>query len=252
MVVHTKRAKAKQVTGDGLKEAAMALRPKEVARVTFPALEAKRSVREGLAIFKKYRDACRRLYPGIDLAQLDALPELADRLIAQQREVTRASAGSSLDMLEPAARTWREQLLSIARVLALQGAVDAKELARIEAGRGSGDAFDDVLALVKLLTPHRAKVESLLGAGALTKAQDAARAAISALGGGSADSAGELLDARELRDRYATLLINGHDRLRLAVGLFTSYREAALLVPPLSSGGGKKSASEEPQDAPKS
>ena len=40
--------------------------------------------------------------------------------------------------------------------------------------------------------------------------------------------------AADLRDRYATLLIQGHDRLRAAVAAVSSYRKAAEIVGPLA------------------
>ena len=72
--------------------------------------------------------------------------------------------------------------------------------------------------LCELLLPHLTAVEALAGPGAMTQAAAAAEAAKQLLGHARVDS-GALEEAIELRDRLATLVLHGHDRMRVYVAL---------------------------------
>lgn len=239
---------AKKQQGEVLEQAALALRPKEVTQLSFDPLTAKAAAKKGLAAIAKRRAELKKKYPGIALSELDALPELADRIAAQQRVVQRASAAGNVAELLPVTASWRRRLLALAQALAESGAVEAKALAAIEKGTGPGDLVRDVSDLVQLLTPVRAKVEAFAGAGALTTAKAAADAAIAALGGGAANVE-QVADARDLRDRYASVFAARHDRLRAAAAVLFGYREAAALVPSIVDGSARKKTEPTPPAA---
>ncbi len=206
---------AKKAKSDVLLEAAQALRPREVTQLSFDPLQAKHAVSDGLKALQKHRAALQRSYPGFVLAELEVLPELCDRIAEQQRVVQKASSAGAVAEVASPAQLWRRQLLLIATGLSLGGGVDARSLAAIERGSGLADNLRDVLDLAVLLAPHRTKVEALHGPGALAKAEQAARTALDALGGGT-DRSVLVKDAAALRDRYATLVVLRHDRLRAA------------------------------------
>lgn len=225
----------KKKSVDVLAEAARDLRPKEIGRLTFEVLSAKGACRDGLAKLKPHRALLARRYPGFDLSELDSLPELCDRTAAAQRIVQRAAGGPSATELLPAAQGWRRKLLPLAQALAEAGALDRKAVARIISGAGVPDQLQDVIDLVSLLSPQRSKIEAVHGAGALGDADQAAKKAIAALGKGTATSE-EAGQAAELRDRYATLVVRRHDRLRAALAAVAGYRDADKLAPPLNDG----------------
>lgn len=230
---------AKKQAGDVLLKAANDLREKEVSQLSFDPATAKAAVSDGLKRLAKHRAALKKGHPAFDQTEFDSLPELADRVAAQQRLVQKAVSGGVVAELVPAALEWRRALLPFAQSLAARGQLDAREVAAVAAGSGTSDNLRDVLDLVKLLTSQKSKAESALGAGALSQAQSAAEAALGALSSGR--GASEAVEAAaDLRDRYATLLSRRHDRLRAALAAVTSYREAGSLVPPLVDGVRKK------------
>jgi hypothetical protein len=233
------KTKKKQKKGDWLFDLAMDLRIKEIIQLSFDPATAKAACSDGLKRLSKYRVTLKKRFPGFALAQFDALPELADRLAAQQRFVQKAVSGGVVGELVPAALAWRRQLLPFAQTLAAKGDLDAREVAAIAAGAGTSDNLRDVLDLVKLLTPLKSKVESLLGAGALAAAQEATEAALGSLSTGRGASEA-VQQAADLRDRYATLLVRWHDQLRAAFAAVVGYRDAGALVPPLVDGSRAK------------
>lgn len=234
----------KKSGGDELLTMAQALRAAEVKQLRFVLLDAKSATRDGLRRLEKYAAVLARDYRGFDLPALRRLPELCDRAIAQQRIVQKATRAAALEVVLPPAQVWRRKLLTLAQSLSESGAVDARKLAPIAAGLGALDNVQDVLDLVKLLTPHEAKVEAIHGAGALGLAERAAKAAFEVLGAGRGDS-DAVEDAADLRDRYATLILRLHDRLRAALAAVTTYADASTLVPPLNSGRAKPTAAED-------
>ncbi len=240
---------AKKQQGDAVKSAALALRPKEVGQLSFDPLYGKGATKKGLVFVDKYRAVLKKKYPGFDLSELDSLPELADRIAEQQRIVQKSSQAGSFTDLVPELTSWRRRLMSSAQALAETGAVDRKALAAIEKGSGPADLARDVADLVELLTPQRAKVEAFIG-GTLSAAKAIADAAIAALGGGATNEKA-IATARDLRDRYASLFVARHDRLRSAIAAVTSYREAETLVPPLFPGNPGKKPGAPPAEPPK-
>lgn len=229
------KKKASKPKADVLLAAALALKPREVIQLSFDPLQAERAINKALLALKKYRSELLRNYRGFDLSEFDALPEICERIAVQQRIVQKLSGGGVLAQLAPAAHEWRRQLLPVAVGLSVTRLIDPTDVADIERGTGTQDNLRDVLDLVELLTPHRAKVEALYGKDALSKAAQAARAAIDALAGlkGSAE---QVAEAAGLRDRYATLLVERYDRLRAAFAAVVSYRDAVSHAGPLADG----------------
>lgn len=217
------------------------LDPKAVQQLTFDPVFAKASLREGLKQLGKWRTQLQKNHKGFKLDELDALLELVDRVIVQQRIVQTAVSGRALKDVFPAALEWRRKLLPFAQSLAAAGLIDSARVESIVKGQGPVDNVTDVADLVALLRPQNKRVEAMFGAGALNHAENASTEALAALGVSRKPSV-EVEAAAELRDRYATLVVLGHDRLRAALAAVTSYREAGALVPPLSSGAKAKQA----------
>ncbi len=224
---------AAKKTGDVLLAAAMALKPKEVSRLAFDPIGAKAACRDGLTALKKFRSELQKNYKGFELDAFDELLALCDRTREQQRIVQKTTTTGTLAQLLPAVFAWRRKLLPLAQSLAESGEISIREVNAISKGSGNADQLSDVADLVALLTPLKAKVESMVGAGALSQALAASSAANEALGAGRAPTEAAS-DAAELRDRYATLIVLRHDRLRAAVAAVVGYREAEARVPPLA------------------
>ena len=220
---------------DALLQRAMDLRPKEVVRLGFEPLAAKAACRDGLTRLKPFRAELKKRYAGFDLDELDALPELCDRVIAAQRTVQQATKQSAADAITQA-QSWRRRLVPIAQALAETGDIDARAFAKILTGSGLSDQLQDVVDLAALLGPVKSKAEALAGAGGLETAAAAAREALGAVGVGKA-APEAAVEASALRDRYATLVSRGHDRLRAAMAAVSNYAEAGVKVPNLNSGG---------------
>ncbi len=219
---------------DGLLDAALKLSPKEKVQLSFDPLIAKNACKRGLAVIDDHEKVLKAKHPGFDLAELRALPELCDRTQAARRAAVQArKPGGDVGELLASALSWRRRLMGLAQSLAEKGgAIDPRELRRIEAGKGATDNVQDVLDLLALLAPVEAVVRAAHGQTALADARAAASAAIEGLGGSVAETK-ESRSAVDLRDRYASLVVARHDRLRAAVAAVAGYRAAAALVPPL-------------------
>ena len=94
------------------------LDPKAVQQLTFDPVFAKASLREGLKQLGKWRTQLQKNHKGFKLDELDALLELVDRVIVQQRIVQTAVSGRALKDVFPAALEWRRKLLPFAQSLA--------------------------------------------------------------------------------------------------------------------------------------
>lgn len=236
---------AAKVTLQTLLRRAADLRQKEVARLQFDPVEAKRACSTGLKTAKKHTRILRDQFPGFAVDELLLLPELCDALKNAQRKAQNATSPARSREIISGAVKWRRALLPLAQTFAEADKIDAREVAVITKGTGTSDTVQDVLELVDLLTPMKAAAESVLGAGALANASAAAKAALAAIGSVGEDNSEE----GDQRDRLATVVIQLHERLRSAVAAVTSYNEALSLVPPLASGGGAKLTA--PEVAPK-
>jgi hypothetical protein len=225
-----KKNKEAMVIGDVLEQRALALPASEVQRnLHIDPLTAKRAVSSGLGFVSTRKPALAKLFPGADLGELMLLPALCDHLALAQKRVAakRRRAGPSLKRpLIADSLSWRRKLMSVGASLVSSGQVGAEALQTIREGRGTLDGVTDVVSLVTLLTPYRSVVEATFGVDALKKASASAKTALAALG--SQEPADEA--AADLRDRFATLITRGHDRLRTAVAVLSSYSEAADIV----------------------
>ena len=239
---------AKTQKADVWLQAARKLDPKAVQQLSFDPVFAKGSIREGLKQLGKWRAVLKKDHKGFKLDELDALLELVDRVIVQQRIVQTAVSGRPLKEVLPAALEWRRKLLPFAQSLVAAGFVDGARVEAIVRGQGAVDNVSDVADLVGLLQAQSKRVEAMFGAGALKAAATASEDALSALGVNRKPSL-EVEAAADLRDRYATLVVLGHDRLRAALAAVTSYRDAAKLVPPLADGA-KGKPTDKPEAPP--
>lgn len=244
-------ASKKVVGANALHTAAAALGKAEVQQLGFDPLVAKRACKKGLETVDEYAKVLEKDHEGFDLDELRALPDLCDLVLEAQREtVTARKVGGDVAVMLSNALTWRRRLLGLAQSLAEKGgSIDAREVRKIEAGKGPTDNVQDVIGLAQLLEPAKAVVEAAHGKNALALAEAAGRAAIAALGGTGAETP-ESRKAADRRDRLATLVVRRHDRLRAAVSAVTSYREAASLVPALHEGNGPIRSVEEAPPTP--
>lgn len=218
---------SRKKSSDPLLDAALALHKSEVSRLKFHPLMTKRICRNALSVLRPHLETLEANYPGFVFAEFEELPQLCDRVTDLQYRAnrsTRATVGE-LEKRAPKVFSYRRELLGIARSLAARGLVDPRVVKRISKGRGKLDNFNDVLDLVVLLTPHKAKVEAILERGVLTAAKDAANDALNFIGvARRPDDA--MLETAELRDRYASLVEQRYDRLRAAVAAVLGFREA--------------------------
>ncbi len=232
---------------DALLLQALGLNKREVQRLRFDPLVAKAACAAGLAYLKTRSSELKRNHPGFDLDALQALPQLCDRASAAQREAEKASTvrvGTAPELVD-AVREWRRKLMPVAEGLAANGKLDAKALDRIRAGKGALDLVRDVEELAALMVPVRGLVEAVCGEGVLEKADAAAKAALSAMGLSPQDTEAARV-AGDLRDRYATLVSIGHERLVATVAALSSIKEAQEIVGALWTHRRSRKASEAP------
>ena len=226
---------------DALLLRALALHANEVQTLHFDPFVAKNACVQGLAYLEGHAQTLGTEHPGFDLGALQALPELCDRVLQQQHALAKLRATRTIDPRAPVkvALEWRRKLKHLARSLAANDAVDAGEVDRVLSGFGHRNYVFDVLDLIELLTPHEALIDSVCGAEAFTLATDAAQTALRVMSTGGPDREA-IRHATSLRDRYATMVEQGHGRLRLAVAVVSSLTEALDVVGPLSTGARRK------------
>lgn len=202
---------------------------------------AKRAFTAGLAFLAEHDAEISKRYPGLELEELRSLPALCDRLGDAQHAVGGESPihSKASRALFAAGLRWRRKLMPVAATLAANGKLDQDALAEVRAGNGTADNLRDVIDLVELLQPHNALVELACGHSALAEATTAARAALDAMGSQTTSTA-ERRRAIDVRDRIATVVLMGHDRMRVAVALMSSIRHAINLVGPLSRRGTRR------------
>ncbi len=228
-------------SSDMLLQRAEALAHGRVTTLHFDPFVAKRACVDGLAYLDQHAERLAAHHPGFDLQQLQALPELCDRIVAQQHTLTllKHTRTAKHKALIAAALEWRRKLKHLARTLAATDAIDAATLTRLLSGFGHRNYASDVLDLLDLLAPHEALVERVFGPGAFEKASSTATAALEAIGVAAKDTEA-IRAAVSRRDRYATLVEQGHERLRVAVASLSSLRESMAIVAPLSTGARRR------------
>jgi hypothetical protein len=233
-------SKKLSVIPDALMVKAMNLQPGEVLKLFFDPMNASKACDGGLTYLEKRVDVLETKYPGFDLDELRGLPELCKRVSKGQRAVEMMRGVRTINAVEltAIALAWRRKLMPIAESLAANGKVDGKTVARIRSGSGNVDNVQDVIDLVPLLKRFEATVTETCGEGALASAEAAANEALEAMGHRPIDREA-LLNEADLRDRYATLIVRGHDRLRAAVAALSSFSNAEFVVTPLSNHGAR-------------
>ncbi|MBE2252883.1 MAG: hypothetical protein IAE78_25345, partial [Myxococcus sp.] len=101
---------APRVTLQSLLASARELRPKEVKRLQFDPIEAKRACNTGLTTLKKHSKRLRDDFPGFEVDELLLLPELCDALKGAQRKAQTAgptTSSCSRPSSPPSWPTWR-------------------------------------------------------------------------------------------------------------------------------------------------
>jgi hypothetical protein len=228
-----KAKKEDVVVGDALQTQAQSLDAHAVQHgLHIDAMTAKRAVSAGVSFVMERRSQLEKILPGVDFAQVEELTALCDRYAVANQEAVdsrRVHRGPPSRRLMAGMREWRHKLLPVAAALVSNGKLEASQVDKLRSGQSALELVTDVLSLTALLAPHRAVVEVTCGESVLDAATLEANAALGALG--APTPANEVTD---LRDRYATLLSRGHDRLRTLVCLLSTYREAGELVGPLT------------------
>ena len=233
-------SKGQSVVGDALLFLANSIRAEDIIQLAFDPQHVKVICGEGLSFLDRHRAALQKDYPTLELAELDALPELCDRILRAQRETDnlRREENPARELTGDALE-WRRRLLPLADSLVADHALDVSVVDGIRAGRGVVNQVQDVIDLTHALEPHEAVVAAAFGKGALAKARTAADAAIKSRGAKS-QSKTEATASADLRDRYATMVIQRHDRLRVVVALVSSFKQAQRVVAGLRRAGRRK------------
>jgi len=239
------------VIGDALLMLTEKLKQAEVLQLRFDPQLAKRGILRALEWVQQQRPEIEKRYPGFDLPALESLPELCDRTSAVQRAHDALSSvrdGANREMIREA-MAWRRKLIPLADTLAANAKISAEVVAHIHSGRGTQDNVSDVLALVEVLAPHAQLVNAACGEDALIEAKKVATATLTRIGKASRDLLA-IRAAAALRDRYGTVVFQGHERLRVLVAAMTSMKESEAIVGSLAPRSRKPKVSDAISDEP--
>lgn len=190
-------------------------------------------------------------FPKVDVPLLESLPELALALkYAALRAEQAVPAESQMAAKSSEARALRAKLLSAAKALAESGLIPHAEVAAIVAGTGSRDRAEDCVALASLFRNHG---QAIAGKHPITvdMINDAATVGswlLANMRSGDAPNAPSFGPKAEIdiRNRFATLLILGHQKLQAIAHYFfpTDWEER---VPAL---GSRKVSRKKPEAVP--
>ncbi|MBK9266392.1 MAG: hypothetical protein IPM54_42225 [Polyangiaceae bacterium] len=178
-------------------------------------------------------------FPKVDLSTLKALPEIAlATKYAALRAEQQVPAESQMAAKLSEARALRAKLLSAAKALAENGLLPQAEVAAIAAGSGTRDRAEDCVALAALYRNHDATIAGKhpITTDMIDQAATVGSWLVANLRPGNAPSvpsAGPSA-AVDLRNRFATLLVDGHHKLQAIAHYFhpTDWEER---VPALGS-----------------
>lgn len=167
-------------------------------------------------------------FPKVDLVALKALPEIA---LATKYAALRAEqdvpAESQMAAKLSEARDLRAKLLSVAKGLVENGLVPAAEVAAIAAGSGVRDRAEDCVALAALYRNHAASIAGKHPITTETIDQAAAVGSwlVANLRPSDAPNPPHIgpKAAVEIRNRFATLLVNGHHQLQAITHYFHPF-----------------------------
>lgn len=167
-------------------------------------------------------------FPKVNLAALEALPEIAFALkYAALRAEQEVPAESQMAAKLSEAREVRARLLSAAKALAENGLVPAAEVAAIAAGKGVRDRAEDCVALAALFRNH---ATAIAGKHPITTELIDQAAAVGSwlvanlrpANAPNPPAAGPRA-AVEIRNRFATLLVHGHNKLEAIAHYFHPF-----------------------------
>jgi len=216
---------------------AQKLAPSEVESPRLEVALALHNVKLGVAAVTPFAARIKAELPKVSLADLLALPDLAEALLyAQSQIVVPVSSPDRPEQLRRL-RELREPMLLIAEGLALLGLLPMERVKQIRSGTGSYDAAKDGIALEALYREHQAK---LAGKQPFSSAQ---LDEIARLGSelvrditprGGRPKSVEPSASADLRDRFATLLCRRHAELR-RVGYYLFGDAVSDHVPALQS-----------------
>jgi hypothetical protein len=190
-------------------------------------------------------------FPKVDVPLLEALPELALALkYAALRAEQAVPAESQMAAKSSEARGLRAKLLSAAKALAENGLIPQAEVAAIVAGTGSRDRAEDCVALAALFRNHAAAIAGKhpITVDLIDQAAAVGSWLLANMRPADAPNAPSLGPSPEvdIRNRFATLLIIGHQKLQAIAHYFypTDWEER---VPAL---GSRKVSRKKPDAAP--
>lgn len=219
--------------------AAKALDAREIIACRSDVALAHRNVAHGVEAVLAHESAIRVELPKIDTLQIRTMPELSIAVVYAATQVDRHGPSKELGELLSRARDLRNLLLVTAESLAHAKIFEAREVAKIRAGRGDIDAAKDCIELSALFVKH---APSLRGKTPVTMAQIREAAAVGTelitllkpkkvrLPKKVQD---EVAEARDTRDRLWTLLVQRHDTLRRVGAYLFGLRELDIIVPAL-------------------
>jgi hypothetical protein len=167
-------------------------------------------------------------FPKVNLTTLQALPEIAFALkYAALRAEQEVPAESQMAAKLSEARDLRAKLLAAAKSLAENGLVPDAEVAAIVAGKGVRDRAEDCVALAALFRNH---IVAIAGKHPITTEMIDQSAAVGSwlvanLRPANAPNppATGPSAAVEIRNRFATLLIDGHNKLEAIAHYFHPF-----------------------------
>lgn len=191
-------------------------------------------------------------FPKVNVNALKALPEIAFATkYAALRAEQEVPAESQVMAKLAEARDLRAKLMASAKTLAEMGLVPHAEVAAIQAGKGVRDRAEDCVALAALFRNHAATIagkhavttetideSAAVGSWLLAHLRPANAPHPPAMGPSA---------AVEIRNRFVTLLVHGHDKLQAIAHYFypLDWEER---VPALGSRRSTKKKTETPQE----
>jgi hypothetical protein len=183
------------------------------------------NIETGMHVLAEHLNDLAGHFPKVNQAALTALPEIAlafkyAALRAEQEVPAESQMGEKLSE----ARALRVKLLTAAKALAENGLVPHAEVAAIASGSGTRDRAEDCVALAALFRNHAATIAGKHPISQDLVDQSAAvgswlLANLRPADAPHAPSTGPTV-AVDLRNRFATLLVNGHHTLQAIAHYF--------------------------------
>lgn len=190
--------------------------------------------------------------PKVDVSRFQALVELSQAVEYAARQVDRQVPSKELKALVARGRELRQVLMTAAESLATVGIFPKHVIAKIRSGYGDIDAAGDCVELAALFTKHAAAVrgKTVVNAALVKEAAEVGSKLMTTLRPVRSTAPQtvqeEVREAREVRDRLWTLLVQRHEELRRVGAYLFGVKSLDSHVPPLQSAkraSGKKAAS---------